>query len=420
MTRAALLLAFAACWSPERDLAECVRLGRCDPPDGGAAGGGTAGGGSTAGGSSGRSALPIIDDDGGTCVTSGTWSWPCVEAELAISEDAGALQAQAVIALWAAPAVSAPNSRWSGAVYTSQGEVMCLPYQATQALFIAPDGGMRLGPSSFSSPYSGGFWGLDGKVYGAPSATVDAPIVSVDPVTGQGMNAVLPMAASTGVARYCGVISDVTGRGWLIPYGADAVQRFAPPSSTTAFAAPVPRGADKWCAGSLLPDGRIFGMPQAQVSLLEIDPSDGGVRAIPIAISGARQISAVLARNGKLYGVPQGYTNSLELSPDGGARIAAALGANQHFNGGALAPDGRVVFVPESTQDVAVLSPWSGAVARTPTGQTGSLQWQGAATGRDGRVYACPFNSNQVLVIDPMHRRALPERVLLSPWFNKL
>jgi len=355
------------------------------------------------------------------------WSWLCVQSSLVGSADAGTSDPYPAIELWRVPDAGTTR-RWAGALYTPLGEVMCIPREADHVLFIAPDGGLRTGPSiTGGNRYEGAVMTPDGSVLAIPFTGFDIPLLRIDPSSGSGtMEPVLSHTASggnTSNARFCGAISDVRGIVWLIPYAADQITRYDPDTRTSQLI-PLPADAGlqntNWCAGALLPDGRIFGMPNGNESVLIIDPDDGGVRVRPIVISsfsGFRQITGLVSPT-RIIGVPQGFTDVLEFDFTGMAsRLTLNLG---HFNGGALSPDGRAVFVPEGNNAVVVHRQGGGYWLAGHTVSGGDLFWRGAATGADGRIYACPYQHDEVLVIDPHARLPLPPRALLSPWLNKL
>jgi hypothetical protein len=78
------------------------------------------------------------------------------------------------------------------------------------------------------------------------------------------------------------------------------------------------------------------------------------------------------------------------------------LSGTAKWDGGVLARNGRVYAMPFNSPAVLVLDPSTATVNTTAmAGLTGSNKWNGGVLAANGKIYAMPFNAQEVLIIDP-------------------
>ena len=72
--------------------------------------------------------------------------------------------------------------------------------------------------------------------------------------------------------------------------------------------------------------------------------------------------------------------------------------------GGVLGPDGKIYGIPFNSQTILIIDPVAGTATRTNMGAnlTGSSKWSGGVLGPDGKIYGIPYTSADILVIDPV------------------
>ena len=85
----------------------------------------------------------------------------------------------------------------------------------------------------------------------------------------------------------------------------------------------------------------------------------------------------------------------------------SAMGADfsdgSKWAGGVLGPDGKIYGIPYNSPDILVIDPVAGTATRTTMGAdlTGSSKWSGGARAPNGKIYGIPLGSANILVIDP-------------------
>jgi hypothetical protein len=100
-------------------------------------------------------------------------------------------------------------------------------------------------------------------------------------------------------------------------------------------------GSVKWTGGVLAPNGKIYGIPRTQTSVLIIDPvtNNANTTAITGLTGSNKWFGGVLAPNGKIYGIPWNSTSVLIIDPvTNTANTTAMTGfsGSQKWGGGVL------------------------------------------------------------------------------------
>ena len=120
----------------------------------------------------------------------------------------------------------------------------------------------------------------------------------------------------------------------------------------------------------------------------------------------------VLAPNGKIYCIPlqasqvgiiNPYTDTINLST-----ITGAYGGDYKWIGGVLAPNGKIYCIPWRSTVVGIIDPVTNTIDMTtitsskyPSILTGDGKWSGGVLAPNGKIYFIPQNSTVVGIIDP-------------------
>ena len=148
-------------------------------------------------------------------------------------------------------------------------------------------------------------------------------------------------------------------------------------------------GTDKWCAAVKAPDGRLFFLPKAEKRdrILVFDPRRGQHFFIKIKVESKTKnktkkkgggewqySSAVVGGDGCIYGIPAAAKGVLKISPQPGHDT--------------------------TDKNVSILN-----LPELPPGSKKNdgldVKWGQGALAANGKIYAAPFSSDVVLVIDP-------------------
>lgn len=128
---------------------------------------------------------------------------------------------------------------------------------------------------------------------------------------------------------------------------------------------------------------------------------------------------SVIVNNNKIYAIPSDGTDILVIdttdttqSPYGTAtrtNMGASLTGGAKWAGGAVADNGKIYAIPINSTDILVIDPSDptgsahGTATRTNMGATlnGTYKWAGATRANNGKIYGIPSGSSNILVIDP-------------------
>jgi streptogramin lyase len=178
---------------------------------------------------------------------------------------------------------------------------------------------------------------------------------------------------------------------------------------TTSNIIGTPFTGNSWRAGGALgPNGNMYFLPQATLSILVFTPSTGTSTTIT---GGATLISGgwtggVLAPNGNIYFCPYVATNILVLNTTTGATsnlTGDATFTQYGWLGGVLAPNGKIYFIPNSCGNFLVVDPITGTTSNLSGGGAAytSGGYTGGCLGPDGNIYCTPYSPANVLVLNP-------------------
>lgn len=197
-----------------------------------------------------------------------------------------------------------------------------------------------------------------------------------------------------------------------------------------------------FCGGvvyNLLWNYPIYVAPGAHNEILKFDPSNPGVPTyLPVpgasaTYPGCQWNGGVLAPNGSIYFVPESNLNSmLKISPADNDSITLIDVGDSGWSGAVLGPNGLIYGIPNFVDTVLEFDPTTDTVRSliaTPfTGDFSGGKYSGGALGADGKIYAAPSGSviagaqvSPLLIIDPAAHTAVtsgdyPQDTMAFKW----
>ena len=286
--------------------------------------------------------------------------------------------------------------------------------------------------STFSSDYIG-VLAPSGKIYGISSATQNVGIL--DPVQKTFDTTSVSIVSGSTFNVFNGVFGGVlapNGKMYCIPSNMRAVCVIDPDTNTydttlvslttgSTFSQPV----RNWFGNVLAPNGKIYGIPWRGSSVAVLDPATNTMDTTSITLTTGSTFApgvekwgnGVLGMNGKIYCVPRNATYIGVIDPEAQTidttSISLTSGSTffaggSQWQGGALAPNGKIYLAPRDAGAVGVIDPvantFDTTLVTTASGSTmyaGGGKWAGATLGMDGKIYGMPRADGSVLVIDP-------------------
>lgn len=266
------------------------------------------------------------------------------------------------------------------------------------------------GTTSMTNAYLGGVLAPNGKIYCIPRNAV--PMGQIDTTT----NAFTTFGPTPAASIYVGGVLAPNGKIYCIPAQGTSVDVVDPSSNTVlsntvSGTAPV---ANAYAGGVLAPNGKIYCIPFFATSVGVIDPVantftiPSTMAAGTITGTGAGDYAyegGVLAPNGKIYCIPCNATTAAVIDPITNTFTTFGTAAgNAAFLAGVLAPNGKVYCIPYGSTSVGVIDPVLNTFNTTTVTGTapGNSAYQGGVLGPDGKIYCIPFLATSIGVIDPV------------------
>jgi hypothetical protein len=267
--------------------------------------------------------------------------------------------------------------RFFGGVAVPSGNVIFVPYTSSNIGSYNPTTGVyaNVFKHNISTPAFGGAV-LDGQsnVTMVPS-TGHSNICAYNGASGTFSNMV-----STGtLGGFIGAVLLPTGNIMCIPFGTSNIVQYSPNTRTYSNSTV---GSSGFQGGVLAPNGNVVCIPNTNANVVVVNPSGNP---------------------------PYAFSNILVGRTDGGG-----------FAGGVLLPSGNIVCVSNTNSNAGMIDPgaltYSNIVPQSGTAQLGS--YFGGSLSVDGRVIFCPFSSTNVACVTTT-TPCTPE-LRLAPYFNKL
>lgn len=172
-------------------------------------------------------------------------------------------------------------------------------------------------------------------------------------------------------------------------------------------------GAANYTAGVVLPNSNVLMIPASSNHDLGIyNPNDDTFSTLGISLSVNNAFAGgVLAPNGKVILVPNGSSSPSTIppivgiyDPDTNTYTNGPTVPNiGRFIGGVLAPNGKVIFAPRSQPTIGIYDPVSNTYTNGPAhGQNNSSAYWGAVLAPNGKVILVPGDSEYVGIYDPI------------------
>lgn len=269
---------------------------------------------------------------------------------------------------------------------------------------------------SGSGKWSSGAWGVDGKLYSAP--THAGNILIVDPVAFTATRSTMG-ASTSGSWMWNGQVAASNGMIYGVPFDTSTILRIDPTAGTATnvtMGASL-SGSGKWIHGVEAPNGKIYCFPWDTSDILIIDVATETATRSNMGASlsgGDKWQSGCLAPNGKIYCPPASANDFLVIDPSAGTATRTTLGLTlsgaDKYRGAVLAADGKIYCVPGNTTQICVIDPATDTATLTLMGLPALLgQWYGGVLLPDGRILCCPFYSSSTyyaLLMDPANGTA--------------
>ncbi len=176
----------------------------------------------------------------------------------------------------------------------------------------------------------------------------------------------------------------------------------------------------KWHGGTIALDGCIYAVPSHSEYVLKIIPpeknsSDSNISVELLTVSDPSQKQNMVGtykwaggaqdRKGNIYGVPDNSQCVIRINPFTGEVITFGQLPDDHnkWKGAILAPNGMIYCVPCNAESVLVIDPYTLQLSNIGVGVVpkGRFKWQGAFVGKDNNVYILPETASGVLKIIP-------------------
>ena len=219
--------------------------------------------------------------------------------------------------------------------------------------------------------------------------------------------------------RFIYVSGEFQGAGRLLQFDLEAGDLAAVKSSQVQLAA-LP---DKYIRFlQLAPNGKIYGAPGIENSVLVINPTDNSIYTIPSPYTGSLKWSGFnLGIDGRLYATPLSnnpYYLSLNPNDDSVSLILAPTTGSQRWFGGSLAPSGKIYHSPSNDDSVLEFNSETLGSTLYTQGITGTDKWMPLKLGPNGRMFATPSNADYVLIINSNAKGKYCDSILYSSYMN--
>jgi len=216
-----------------------------------------------------------------------------------------------------------------------------------------------------------------------------------------------------GIFKWSGLYAGSDGSLYGIPAYAIQTLRIDPITKFTELVGDVlGDGALKWLGGVVGADGIVYGVPHNAKSIFSYNPLTKETKLLgvghPLLDSDKMYSGAVLAENGHIYFFPFTKNKVLKFDPSNMKDPLVEIGDNLDsggmagIGGGALGSDGNAYGVPVLGQANRILKidVFEDTAYYMGDKFDGPWNWNTAILAKDGNIYACPYNANQVLQIN--------------------
>ena len=116
-------------------------------------------------------------------------------------------------------------------------------------------------------------------------------------------------------------------------------------------------------------------------------------------------MTTVINGNLTVNGTVSAYLDtSFNSLPENAISFFGNFSGSDKWNGGVLAPNGKIYGIPRSTTSVLIIDPVTNTTDTTTISGLSSetSKWLGGVLAPNGKIYCIPYNSSSVLIIDPV------------------
>jgi hypothetical protein len=319
----------------------------------------------------------------------------------------------------------AGSTAYVGSVSLPDGRILFVPYSATTVGLFNPFTNQfsAVTPTNFSGIAALSFYGgvavPSGNVIFIPFTSSN--IGTYNPTTGVYANV---FKHNIPTSAFAGGVLDGQSNVTMVPStGHSNICAYNGVGGGT-FANMVSTGTTLGFSGAvLLPTGNIMCIPSGTSNIVQYSPTARTYSNSTVGSGGF--IGGVLAPNGNVICIPNTNANVVVVNPSGNppyafSNIQVFRSGGGGFAGGVLLPSGNVVCVQFTSSNAGMVDPgaltYSNIVPQSGAAATSSY-WGGSLS-VDGRVIFCPHNSTNVACLTTT-TPCTPE-FRLAPYFNKL
>lgn len=317
---------------------------------------------------------------------------------------------------------TAAADKFYGSVNLPNGKVLFIPYSKNNVGLYTPSTGVyEEGPSVIatgSARYRGGC------LHPGTGLVVMAPILSRNVGLYNTRNGQFKLGVNLGASPgYSGaVVSSVLDKVILVP-GTSANIGIYDPYTDTFTQGPAHGGTTStyFSCAEELPDGRILLIPYSAGSFKIFDPITNTVTTGPTGITSAAFHGSVKLDNGDVVCVPYSSTTvAIYRNWSGTLYTVAAPAGGAKFRYGALAPDGRVIFCPNTYDRVGWYNPATDAYEEgSALGMGATQKFAGCTQASNGNIVFAPYVNTKIGRFEAVDSGVTPLSIMQSPQWNK-
>ena len=104
--------------------------------------------------------------------------------------------------------------------------------------------------------------------------------------------------------------------------------------------------------------------------------------------------------------------------------MGATLTGTAKWYGEVLSPNGKIYSIPFNSTDILIIDPVANTATRSAMGATNlshNAKWIGGVLAPNGKIYGIPYNSTNILTITPELNTScnIPLETCMSAYYNK-